>query len=49
MHVNHILPSNTKKLSIGATNETHAYTLHSGGGLCGLDNRSQSFVHVFVR
>ena len=40
---------NNKKLYIGATGGGHAYSLHSGGGFCGLDNRAKYTADVYVR
>ena len=39
----------TKKLYIDAPSGQHAYSLHSGGGFCGLDNRYGYAADIYVR
>jgi hypothetical protein len=40
---------NNKKLYIDAESGQHAYSLHSGGDFCGLDNRLGYAVDIYVR
>jgi hypothetical protein len=40
---------NTKKLYMDSGSGGHGYSLHSGGGFCGLDNRPRYSADVYVR